>query len=1270
MEDQHYYLKEGSLLNNRYRIGGVLGHGGFGITYVGQDEQLNMKVAIKEYLPGDFATRSEGSMEVKTYSGGNKEQYEYGLKRFLDEARTLAKYNDHPCIVSTLNYFEANNTAYLVMEFLDGISLKEYLKRKGGTLTFKESVSIMMPVMDALKEVHKDGIIHRDVSPDNIYITVKGSVKLIDFGAARYAFGEKSQSLSVILKPGYAPPEQYSSKGKQGPFTDIYAVAATIYKMVHGGNLLEAVDRLKTPELTFDSSIDKTMQYVLTKALAVDGGKRYQTMQAFQNAIAAPQQVTVNEKELQDINAGNTTVVVKKSKKTKWFVALSLVLIAALIATTIAFLNKPTEVVYQTVTYKITSDEIIEYDDRVTLNPANDAFDGKATIDVVYIDESKFDYIEEEGHEFVSKPVHMEGDFDENRNRDTSEALFTLSMKYDKEADDDQITIVRLDKNDFEIIESRVYATEHRVEADIDELDTYAVVELDESLNIAKVYPILEGMDYEFFNRDASEWSYELMHMTLEEVLQVAEPIDKNSQYYTFNGFRMFFDEAGNPYDMMVDEPCVFHNMAIGEEQPNPSFPEGLDIVRYYNDEFEMVTYFYYLEPGYEILIHYDSPEYNEESTGKMLFVQVMRYDVPEVQGDGEGEYVADSPYKHGFEKGELKDGDIYGDLTVDSVSDELGYMVFFDGLITVTGRYYYSYSTDMNDEWVENIYFEVPNHLLPHAVEDTEDSYFLIGPLELLKDDMNDRYPTGEATLVLDGYVYVYDYPSDYPRNAGVMEVLSVTPDNGLPANDIPADNEETLREQLLIEAEGFYEGKNTFFFSRDGKEWALDLLSMDIDEILDMSGEIISQSSDGKGNHIYSFNGLIVIAPEGGEKATTVAIQQQGIEYAGHMLGMEADWLESEYGEPSRIVTYDKEGVEIGLYEYQLFATVRERLYFELDDAGHPIKFIASEFIDDQIEYEEGTYGLILNMMNMTYEELMTEFGDQASIYSVSPTYVSVSFQDYNLSYAAYTWEKLQQTRPYRITHSSTQNTMLGMTPDKSYGEIQEIAATKGEFMEEGVMGRRFYSTYMLEGWTMTIHEQTVFEVDPYFTEFYRYEDGKPYSLAGKYSLWEDFYYEEGSLPEGWVIVYSGEGEDKQRIVEDNDKTFLKVEGRSSWSGVVRYDFAEPFADKMVFEFDAAARTTGAVMLGNGSFYTCFGMTNHGEDVWNHYIYIVDFSNESVEIIVNGNLVHVGDSLAVQDPDKDWSPFSTQPCIVVDTGNKDSNCDISLDNLRVYAY
>ena len=280
----------GRVLDGRYRIGRVLGHGGFGITYLAWDENLQLRLAIKEYLPRDCAGRAPDGISLAIYSGPAGEQFAYGLDRFLEEARALAHFDQHPGIVTVKNFFRAHGTGYCVMDYVDGITLRDYLEQQpGGRISFDAALKLLMPVMDALRAVHKEGLLHRDIAPDNIYLTQDGRIKLLDFGAARFAAGEHSKSLSGILKPGYAPEEQYRTRGHQGPRTDVYGLAATFYRAITGQVPPEALNRLDTDELVPPSrmglAITADQEGALLKGLAVKARERYQSMAELQQAF-------------------------------------------------------------------------------------------------------------------------------------------------------------------------------------------------------------------------------------------------------------------------------------------------------------------------------------------------------------------------------------------------------------------------------------------------------------------------------------------------------------------------------------------------------------------------------------------------------------------------------------------------------------------------------------------------------------------------------------------------------------------------------------------------------------------------------------------------------------------------------------------------------------------------------------------------------------------------------------------------------------------------
>ena len=280
------------MLAGKYLVGRGLGHGGFGTTYIARDQVLGIKLAIKEYLPQDCASRAPGSNMVVPFSGDGAKRFADGLESFLQEARTLARFDGSPNIVGVRDFFTENGTAYLVMNYLEGITLKQYLVRSGGKpVPFEKMLGILLPVMDALRTVHAAGLLHRDVSPDNIFLTTSGQVTLIDFGAARQSMNlnVQQQSVSVILKPGYAPEEQYRSHGRQGPWTDIYALGATMYRTLTGRIPPEALDRLENDTLVPPSKlgirIPAYAEAAILRAMAVHAENRFQTVDEFRAAL-------------------------------------------------------------------------------------------------------------------------------------------------------------------------------------------------------------------------------------------------------------------------------------------------------------------------------------------------------------------------------------------------------------------------------------------------------------------------------------------------------------------------------------------------------------------------------------------------------------------------------------------------------------------------------------------------------------------------------------------------------------------------------------------------------------------------------------------------------------------------------------------------------------------------------------------------------------------------------------------------------------------------
>lgn len=277
-----YFLKPGTVLHDQYVIGTTVGVGGFGIVYKAWDRNLSRMIAIKEFFPMGYVNRIPGHKEIMVF-GNKKQEFKQEIQRFLEEARYLAKFSNHPNIINVYSFFEENNTAYTAMEFLDGVTYKDFIKSQGGKIEIDSTISVITAILKALKEIHKYNIIHRDVAPDNIYICWDGRIKLMDFGAARFSKNDKD--LDVVLKPGFAPPEQYQAKSQQGVYTDIYAVGAVMYRSLTGQMPIEASNRLEQDDLlppnVINPDIPEKLNNIILRAMALQPDLRFKTDDEF-----------------------------------------------------------------------------------------------------------------------------------------------------------------------------------------------------------------------------------------------------------------------------------------------------------------------------------------------------------------------------------------------------------------------------------------------------------------------------------------------------------------------------------------------------------------------------------------------------------------------------------------------------------------------------------------------------------------------------------------------------------------------------------------------------------------------------------------------------------------------------------------------------------------------------------------------------------------------------------------------------------------------------
>ena len=349
-----FHLYPGTLLQDRYLVGVVIGCGGFGITYKAWDIEFGVVVAIKEYFPAGLVSREPGQQKLNVYEGSRKNEFYQGLDRFLEEARRTAQFEHSKYIVQVKNFFQENNTAYIVMEYLDGGSLKEFL-RNNPVLPVEDAISITDSVLGALKELHKEGILHRDIGPGNIFLSGR-SIKIIDFGAARLSDETKEVTRSIVLTPGFAPPEQYQTKSKQGPWTDIYAVAATLYDMVTGKKPCESTDRLMDDMLLdpnrVNPQVPEYLSNAIMKGMAVNPEMRFRTVEEFSDAIHNNTKVLSPKEELKK----------RKKKRLLLIAAISCIVLAGIGVAAIGFISSYRKSHLRSATVKMW----VPYDDEWT----------------------------------------------------------------------------------------------------------------------------------------------------------------------------------------------------------------------------------------------------------------------------------------------------------------------------------------------------------------------------------------------------------------------------------------------------------------------------------------------------------------------------------------------------------------------------------------------------------------------------------------------------------------------------------------------------------------------------------------------------------------------------------------------------------------------------------------------------------------------------------------------------------------------------------------
>lgn len=300
LKQESYYLNPGTVIGGKYIVGKALSYGGYTVTYLGMDAEKNRKVMIKEYLPSDFSTRSEGDTEVTIYSGDACEQFEQGLTTFLNEANRIEQLQNPQGIMRVYDCVAENDTGYVISEYLEGKTLKQIME-DGKRFSVQEAKEFVCRILEGLRQVHPLDIIHCDISPETIFVTNTGEIKLLDFGATRYVTTANSKSLAIILKQGFAPEEQYRSRGERGPWTDVYALGAVMYYMITGVVPVESVDRALMDELKEPSKlgvqIPANIENALMNALNVYQNDRTPSAEVFYRELNSPQVTRIQVKK-------------------------------------------------------------------------------------------------------------------------------------------------------------------------------------------------------------------------------------------------------------------------------------------------------------------------------------------------------------------------------------------------------------------------------------------------------------------------------------------------------------------------------------------------------------------------------------------------------------------------------------------------------------------------------------------------------------------------------------------------------------------------------------------------------------------------------------------------------------------------------------------------------------------------------------------------------------------------------------------------------------
>ena len=393
MSNRHA-LEPGTMLR-QYRIDSVVGQGGFGITYLAFDTDLQRRVAIKECYPRDFVSR-EGTTVVPTGSSQTKD-FQWALGKFVDEATTLARFK-HPGIVQVLQIIkDENESAYMVLEFVEGQSFDQWLKSRTGPPDEESLKSVIAPLLDALEVVHDNNIAHRDIAPDNIYIRHDGTAVLLDFGAAKQTLVQQSRTLNLVVKDGYSAPEQYYAEGRQGPWTDVYAFAATLYRAIAGKRPIDAMARLDALNNDEPDPLEPLSKLApsgytsgflsaISEGMAPQTKARPQSVKAWRSSIlgtgpatsvagAAPVNTAIDKTRVQRLDPDNSAdrkgPARKKPRNAAVVLAGLVLVVAAAVGGYVLFQRSAAQAEQQAWEEAVAEDTVAAYENFVITHPAS-----------------------------------------------------------------------------------------------------------------------------------------------------------------------------------------------------------------------------------------------------------------------------------------------------------------------------------------------------------------------------------------------------------------------------------------------------------------------------------------------------------------------------------------------------------------------------------------------------------------------------------------------------------------------------------------------------------------------------------------------------------------------------------------------------------------------------------------------------------------------------------------------------------------------------------